>query len=118
MDNCWDLYDTVEHTIDSPFEGKFTINMYEFLKIIKATKNDVEEFFNSSTAVEINGLILELEDYCEGGNDSKHKQLREAYGHLGKPEARKIKNYLSGILKDAERYGYDRRSGRRKKGTK
>ena len=44
--------------------------------------------------------------------------MREAYGYLGKPEARKIRKYLNGILEDAQRYSYDRRPGRRKKVTK
>jgi hypothetical protein len=47
-----------------------------------------------------------------------HKQLREGYGHIPKPQARKIRNYLSGILEDAQRYNYDKRPGRRKKQTK
>ena len=89
-----EMYDIVEHTIDYAFKGKFMLNMYEYLKSVKATKRDVEEFINSPTALEINTLILDLEDYLEGGNDSEHKQLREGYGHLGKPEARKIRNCL------------------------
>ena len=50
--------------------------------------------------------------------DNEHKQLREGYGHIPKPQARKIKNYLYGILEDAWRYSRDRRPGRRKKQTK
>ena len=49
-------------------------------------------------------IIYDLEDYLEGGSDDVHKQLREAYGHLGKPEARKIKDYLNKILEDAWKY--------------
>ena len=45
-------------------------------------------------------IIYDLEDYLEGGSDDLHKQLREGYGHLGKPEARKIKDYLNKILED------------------
>ena len=122
MDKGWELYqmyDVVEHTIDYAFKGKFMLNMYEYLKSIKATKRDVEEFINSPTALEINTLILDLEDYMEGGNDSQHKQLREAYGHLGKPEARKIRNYLYEILQDAWKYEQEKKTGRKmKKNTK
>ena len=60
----------------------------------------------------------ELEEYIKGGADNDHKQLREGYGHIPKPQARKIKNYLYGILEDARRYSHDRRPGRRKKGSK
>jgi len=120
MEKGWELYqmyDVIEHTIDYAFKGKFMLNMYEYLSSVKATKRDVEEFINSSAALEINNLILDLEDYMEGGNDSTHKQLREAYGHLGKPEARKIRNYLYEILQDAWKYEQEKRPGRKRRRT-
>ena len=67
---------------------------------------------------EIKNIVNELNEYLEGGQDEQHKQLREAYGHLGKPQARKIMNYLQGFLEDARRYSNDRKSGRRKKRSK
>jgi len=117
MDN-FELYDVIEHTIDFAFEGKYMLNMYEYLKNNKATKREVREFIESTTAQELNSLIMDLEDYLEGGSDEMHKQLREGYGHLGKPEARKIKNYLYGILEDAWKYEQERKPGRKKKTSK
>jgi hypothetical protein len=117
MDN-FELYDVIEHTIDFAFEGKYMLNMYEYLKNNKATKREVREFIESTTAQELNSLVMDLEDYLEGGSDEMHKQLREGYGHLGKPEARKIKNYLYGILEDAWKYEQERKPGRKKKTTK
>jgi hypothetical protein len=117
MDN-FELYDVIEHTIDFAFEGKYMLNMYEYLKNNKATKREVREFIESTTAQELNSLVMDLEDYLEGGPDEMHKQLREGYGHLGKPEARKIKNYLYGILEDAWKYEQERKPGRKKKTTK
>jgi hypothetical protein len=61
---------------------------------------------------------MDLEDYLEGGNDEQHKQLREGYGYLGKPEARKIKDYLYSILEDAWKYEQEKRPGRRRKASK
>jgi len=113
-----ELYDIVEHTIDFAFKGKFMLNMYAYLKSVKATKRDVQEFIDSSASKEINLLILDLDDYLEGGNDDAHKQLREGYGHLGKPEARKIRNYLYGILQDAWKYEQEKRPGRKRKPSK
>ena len=84
----------------------------------KATKVEVEGFINSPTAQNINNIIYDLEEYLEGGSDEPHKQLREAYGYLGKPEARKIKDYLYGILQDAWKYEQEKRPGRRKKSSK
>ena len=118
MDNTWELLSIVERTIDSAFQGKQMINMYEYLKSIKATKRDATEFIDSSVAREIQLLIMDLEDYLEGGSDDMHKQLREGYGHIPKPQARKIKNYLKDILEDAGRYSNDKRPGRKRKQTK
>ncbi len=112
------VYDLVEHAIDYAFQGKMTLKFYEFLKYRKTTKAEVDSFLYSSTAQELGNLVLDLHEYIRGGNDSDHKQLREGYGHIRKPEARKIEKYLKGILEDAVRYSNDRRPGRRKKGSK
>ena len=84
--NKWEILSTVEKSIDYAFNGKIVLNMYEYLKSIKATKNDVQEFLKSSTVQNINFIVFELEDYLEGGSDSSHKHLREAYGYLGKTQ--------------------------------
>ena len=117
-DDFDNVYDLLEHAIDYAFEGKMTLKFYEFLKYRKTTKAEVEAFLHSSTAQEIGNLVLDLKEYIKGGKDSDHKQLREAYHHIPKPQARKIKNYLYSILEDAWRYSRDRRPGRRKKGSK
>ena len=108
----------VERAIDYAFNGQFVLKFYDYLKIRDTKRGEVEEFIVSNTACELNDLVNELEEYLEGGNDSNHKILREAYGHIPKPQARKIKNYLSGILQDALKYKHDKRPGRRKKQTK
>jgi hypothetical protein len=113
-----EVYYDVEKAIDYAFAGKFVLKFYDYLKIKGIVKKQVEEFIESKTALNINELITDLDTYLEGGADNQHKQLREAYGHLSKPEARKIRNYLKGILDDAEKYNYDKRKGRRKKKTK
>lgn len=108
----------VEKAIDYAFNGKFVISFYDYLKSVDAKKVDVESFIESATYLNINIIISDLNEYLEGGSDSEHKQLREAYGHIPKPEARKIKNYLANILDDARRYKSDKRPGRRPKGSK
>ena len=114
----WELLYDVEKAIDHAFDGRFVLKFYDYLKARGARKVDADAFIESSTATEINLLVLDLEDYLEGGTDSAHKQLREGYGHIPKPQARKIKNYLYGILEDAWKYSHDKRRGRRKKSTK
>jgi hypothetical protein len=113
-----EVYGDVEKAIDYAFRGQFVLKFYEYLKIRGAKKVEVEEFIKSSTANEINNLIVDLDDYLEGGSDDIHKQLREGYGYIPKPQARKIRNYLYNILEDACKYSHDKRPGRRKKETK
>ena len=113
-----EVYYDVEKAIDLDFKGQFVLKFYDYLKIKSVVKREIQEFIESSTASELNSLVMDLDDYLEGGSDEMHKQLREAYGHIPKPQARKIRNYLYGILEDAWKYNHDRRPGRRKKETK
>jgi len=113
-----EIYEMIEHAIEVAFLGKLQLKFYDYLKYRKTKKVEVDEFLASSTAKELDEVVIELEEYIKGGNDSIHKTLREGYGHIPKPQARKIKNYLSGIVEDARRYSYDRRPGRRKKLSK
>ena len=117
-DDFENVNDMLEHAIEYAFVGKMQLKFYEFLKYRKTKKAEIDSFLESSTAKEIADEVLELQEYIKGGSDNNHKQLREAYGHIPKPQARKIKNYLAGILEDAVRYQYDRRPGRRKKNSK
>ena len=116
--NLNDIYDLIEHAIDYAFQGQMNLKFYDYLKSNKIKKHEIDSFIDSSTASEISELTMDLDEYIEGGSDSVHKQLREGYGYIPKPQARKIKVYLYGILEDAWRYSSDRRPGRRKKQTK
>ncbi len=110
-----DLDDMIEHVIDDVFSSQtFTFSMYNYVRANKLTGPNIDEFINSSTAHEITQLVTELDLYLEGGDDSTHRQVREGYGHLGKPTARKIRNYLDTILDDAWKYKNEKRPGRRK----
>lgn len=114
-----EVYEVVEKSIDDAFlQHRFRLKLYDYFKVIKATKKDADEFIISSTSKEIKDLIFELNEYLKGGQDDQHKLLREAYGHIPKPQARKIKVFLEGILADAQQYSYDRKPGRRKKPSK
>jgi len=111
-----DLLCIVETAIDHAFmKDKFILNMYEYAKSSKMTRNEMTGFITSSVALELKNLITDLDEYLKGGSDEIHKQLREGYGHVPKPRARKIRNYLYSILEDAYRYEQDKRPGRKKK---
>jgi hypothetical protein len=87
------LYDIVESVIDDAFfHQTFTFSMYDYLKSNKVTKPVVISFIESSTATNLSSMIEDLDLYLEGGSDDLHKQLREAYGNIGKPTARKIRD--------------------------
>ena len=118
QDDFETVYDMLEHAIEYAFEGKMQLKFYQFLEYRKTKKVEVDAFLKSSTVKEISDQVIELEQYIKGGADNNHKQLREAYGHIPKPQARKIKVYLNQIVEDAVRYQHDRRPGRRKKGSK
>ena len=118
VDDFETVYDMIEHAIELAFEGRMQLKFYQFLQYRKTKKYEVDSFIESSTAAEISEQVLELEQYIEGGADNNHKQLREAYGHIPKPQARKIKAYLYTILEDAWRYQRDRKPGRRRKVSK
>lgn len=116
--NLHEIFVDVEQAIDYAFQNKFVLKFYDYLKIKSVKKYEVEQFIESSVANELSELVMDLEEYLEGGSDDKHKQLREGYGHIPKPQARKIKNYLYAILEDAWKYNHDKRKGRRKKASK
>tara|TARA_B100000927_G_scaffold61210_1_gene47799 strand:- start:37 stop:396 length:360 start_codon:yes stop_codon:yes gene_type:complete len=117
-DDFENVYDMIEHALEYAFQGKMQLKFYEFLKYRKTTKAEVDAFLQSSTAKELADEVIELQEYIKGGKDNLHRQLREAYGHISKPQARKIRAYLGSILEDAVRYQHDRRPGRRKKDSK
>ena len=112
-DDFENVYDMLEHAIEYAFVGKMQLKFYEFLKYRKTTKAEVDAFLQSSTAKEIADEVLELQEYIKGGKDNLHSQLREGYGHIPKPQARKISTYLESILHDAYKYSNDRKRGRK-----
>lgn len=102
------FYD-VEKAIDFAFkEKKFIMNFYSYLKVNNARKIDAENFKSSKAADNIKILAEELDLYIQGGQTDTAKQLREAYGHLSKPEARKIMNYILGFISDCDQYIKDK----------
>ncbi len=113
--NFEEVYYVLEEALELAFKGKFVIKLYEYFQVRKVTKVEADQFLRSSTAKEISDVVMELTEYIKGGKDSEHKLLREAYHHIPKPQARKIRDYLGGILEDAWQYSNDKRRGRKRR---
>lgn len=106
----------VERAIDFAFfENKFILDFYVYLKQKNFKRVEAQEFLQSSTVLNLRKIVEDLSYYLEGGQDNFHSYMREAYGHLSKPLARKIMIYLEEIITDTEKYIYDKRPGRRVK---
>ena len=113
--NFEEVYYVLEESLELAFKGQFVIKLYEYFQSRGVTKVEADQFLKSSTFNEIASLVTELTEYIKGGKDSNHQQLREAYHHIPKPQARKIRDYFACILEDAVRYSDDRRRGRKRR---
>ena len=110
-----DIYAAVDKAIDEVFKNdRYVLNLYKLASGLNLKRQDMTEFIHSSVAKELVELIQQLDEYIKGGRDNQHQQLREAYGYIPKPKARKIRQYLAGMMEDALRYEHDRRPGRKK----
>jgi hypothetical protein len=106
----------VEKAIDFAFmEGKFILNFYTYLRAKNARRVDAQSFLNSVTKQNIIEVVQDLDIYLEGGNSELNKLIREAYGYLPKPQARKIRNYLYGFIDDAKKYIKDKNAKSKRK---
>ena len=113
--NFEEVYYVLEEALELAFKGQFVVKLYEYFQSRGVTKVEADQFLNSSTFHEIASLVTELTEYLKGGKDSNHQQLREAYHHIPKPQARKIRDYFACIVEDAVRYSDDRRRGRKRR---
>ena len=113
--NFEEVYYVLEEALELAFKGQFVVKLYEYFQSRGVTKVEADQFLKSSTFHEIASLVTELTEYLKGGKDSNHQQLREAYHHIPKPQARKIRDYFACILEDAVRYSDDRRRGRKRR---
>ena len=116
--NFEEVYYVLEEALELAFRGKFVVRLYDYFQSRGVTKAEADQFLRSSTAKELADEVNELDEYIKGGKDNQHQQLREAYHHIPKPQARKIRNYLASLLEDAVRYSNDKKRGRKKKHSK
>ena len=113
--NFEEVYYVLEEALELAFQGKFVVRLYDYFQSRGVTKAEADQFLRSSTAKDLADEVNELDEYIKGGKDNQHQQLREAYHHIPKPQARKIRDYLACILEDAVRYSDDKRRGRKRR---
>ena len=114
--NSDEIYNIVNTAIDAAVTSeKYQLNFYSFLKGENTKRQEIKSFIDSSLVSQIRDEISHLNLYLDGGPDVA--DLREVYGWMGKPRARKYKEYLMKIIEDAEKYEVEKRPGR-KPGTK
>lgn len=116
MASLGDIYDIVNTAIDIAFtQEKYQLNFYDYLDGENFKKDQVVSFINSSLGIAIKHQIEELELYLDGGD--RVAFVRESYSWMGKPRARKVKEYLEKIMQDAKNYEQSKRKTRKKRST-
>ncbi len=109
-----EIYDLINTAIDTAFmKEKYQLNFYEYLESEKVKKDYIQSFISSSLGVAIIHQIEELDLYLDGGSQAAF--VRESYGWMGKPRARRMKEYLEKIMSDAKKYEQSKRPGRKSK---
>jgi len=107
-----EIYSIVNKAIDDAIKfQKYQLNLYSFLKGQSLKRKEVLSFINSGLTSQIKDEIAHLDLYLNG--DSEAVDLREVYDWMGKPRAKKYKEYLMKMIEDAEKYERERRPGRK-----
>lgn len=115
MESLQEICFVVNAAIDTVFsEEKYNLKFFEYLKAGNYKRKIVIDFINSNLHRDILNQIEEFDSYLEGEDSSFFK---EAYSWMGKPRARRIKNYLNTIIEDAKRYEQSKKPGRKPKIT-
>ena len=108
------LYTIIDRAIDEAMlNGRFLFNMKTYLTAGKWTRKQTGELIDSSSMGELNQAVDELSQYI-----ARDKYVTEAYSHLPKPQARKIRKYFQSLIDDAKEYYDHRKPGRPKKTAK
>ena len=114
MTKLKDICDLINLVIDDAFvREKYQIKFYKYLVDQKVTRKEIISFLESSLSIAVTHQIEELNVYLCGGDGAIY--IRESYGWMGKPRARKVKEYLEEILDDAKRYEQSKKPGRKPK---
>lgn len=114
-----EIFNDIQQAIDYAFiQKKFLLNSYSYLKVKEVKRVDAQTILRSPLIKELYSCIQDLELYLQGGQTPDAIYVREAYGYLTKPDARKICNYLDNVIEGIKKYIIEKKGGRRKKKAK
>lgn len=99
-------------TDDLILHRKFTFDFYHYLVDENVSKTLIEEFNSCHYITIIQSQIEEFESFLTGGDSF----IREAYPGYSKPEVRRMKEYLEGIITAG--LEYEKLKNTRKKRTR
>lgn len=96
-----DIIDMLNHVMDDVIiNRKFSFDFYHYLVSEKISRKDIEKFNSGYFIHIIKTQIEEFESFLEGGDSF----IREAYPGYSKPEVRRMKTYLEGIINSGVEY--------------
>lgn len=109
-----EVFFDIQRAIDFAFlEQKFVMNSYSYLKVKDVKRADAQTILRSSLIKELQFIISDLNTYLLGGQSPEVVYVRDAYGYLSKPDARKISTYLDNIIEGIKKYISERKGGRK-----
>jgi len=115
MTVCNEIIDMLNHVIDDVIiNRKFTFDFYHYLEGENISRKDIEEFNTCSFIHTIQFQIDEFGDFLKGGDNF----LREAYPGYSKPEIRRMKEYLEGLINAASEYEKSKKTRKPRKKRK
>lgn len=104
-----DAFYDIERAVDYAFsQNKFVMDIYAYMKVKNFRRIDAQTILRSSTVKHLQTTIQDLDTYLQGGQTDAAVYVRQAYGFLSKPDARKIRNYLDNIIEDIKRFIKDK----------
>jgi len=113
INSVGDIIDLLNQVIDDLIlHRKFTFDFYHYLVDEKVSKTMIEEFNSCHYIGIIREQIEEFESFLTGGDSF----IREAYPGYSKPEVRRMKEYLEGIITAG--LEYEKLKNTRKKRTR
>lgn len=109
-----DILYTLQHAQDIAIKEKnYKLDTYKYLNNNKVKRLDAQRILRSSVVQEISSTILDINLSLKSGNQEDIIYAKEAYGHLSKPEARKLLNYYDGIIDGIKRYINEKKGGKK-----